>query len=87
MPFPTTKSERTDAITRSLDHHAPSDDAIASIGILRDHAKTFAAVVIGATESRRESSLALTHLEDTLMWAVKAVILQDAEANDENGDD
>ena len=76
MPLPT-KYERIDAIERSLTNHTPSADAIEQIESIRKTGKSLALAVIGHTETSRESSLALTHIEEAVMWAVKAVILDD----------
>lgn len=76
MPLPT-KYERIDAIERSLTNHTPSADAIEQIESIRNAGKHAALTVIGATETSRESSLALTKIEEAVMWAVKAVILDE----------
>jgi hypothetical protein len=72
-----TTSERTDAINRSLTNHTPSTNAIEQIESIRRTGKSLALVVVGHTETSRESSLALTKIEEAVMWAVKAVILDD----------
>lgn len=76
MPLPT-KYERIDAIERSLTNHTPSADAIEQIESIRRTGKSLARVVIGQTETSRESSLALTKIEEAVMWAAKAVILDE----------
>lgn len=79
---PPTQEERFAAFEKSATNHKPSAEAIDIIERLRTTAKGFAAVIIEGTYPSRESSLALTHLEETVMWAVKAVIL-DGVRNDE----
>lgn len=74
MPHPT-QSERIDAINQSLTNHTPSVDTIERIENIRRTGKNLALVVIGHTETSRESSLALTKIEEAVMWAVKAAIL------------
>lgn len=74
---PPTQEERFASFERSATNHKPSDDAINSIERLRTIAKGFAAVIIEESDPSRESSLALTHLEEVVMWAVKAVILDE----------
>lgn len=76
MPLPT-KSERIDAIERSLTNLTPSADAIEQIESIRRTGKSLARVVIAQTETSRESSLALTKIEEAVMWAAKAVILDE----------
>lgn len=74
VPQPT-KSERIDAIKQSLTNHTPSDDTVERIESIRKTGNNLALVVVGHTETSRESSLALTKIEEAVMWAVKAVIL------------
>lgn len=76
MPLPT-KYERIDAIERSLTNLTPSADAIEQIESIRRTGKSLARVVIAQTETSRESSLALTKIEEAVMWAAKAVILDE----------
>ena len=76
MPLPT-KYERIDAIERSLTNHTPSADAIEQIESIRKTGLSLATVIIGHTETSRASILALTKIEEAVMWAVKAVILDE----------
>lgn len=79
------------AVDRSLSHHAPKpvSDQVARIEALRAAAKVFAAavednvgeVIPGASmaifrKPTREKSLAITKIEEALMWAVKGVVLE-----------
>lgn len=66
-------------IERSLTNHTPSAERIDLIEDVRGLGKELAAEIIGAATPSRERSLALTHLEETVMWAVKAIILQGLE--------
>lgn len=43
---------------------------------LRDGAITFANVIHDLTPESREQSLAYTHLEETLMWAIKSIAIR-----------
>lgn len=70
-----TQEERFAAFEKSVTNHRPGPDSIEIIEDLRSYAKDFGAAVVHAVEPSREASLALTHLEETVMWAVKAVIL------------
>lgn len=59
----------------SLSHHAPSEAQAKRIEKLRVAAKVFGAA-IEETMPTRERSLALTNLEQSLMWAIKGIILE-----------
>lgn len=67
--------QRFDAMELSLTNHAPSDDQVKRIEDVRERAKLLGAAIIAASVDSRERSLALTHLEDTMMWAVKGIVL------------
>lgn len=71
-----TDAERIAALERSLTNHTPNNRQIARIEELREHAKTLGRLVILGCPDTRERSLALTHIEDATMWAVKAIILE-----------
>lgn len=64
-------------IIRSLTNITPSPQAITEIESLRTVAKHLAYSILATSSASREQSLALTHLEETVMWAVKAICLQD----------
>lgn len=70
--------ERIRQLERSLTNQAPNDDQLNRILELRGFAKSFGRVLINNCPDSRERSLALTHLEDTAMWAVKSIVLEDA---------
>ena len=53
------------------------DEKAAIYQRLRDIVQAAGEVVIELTPYSREQSLALTHLEDALMWAVKSVAIRD----------
>lgn len=63
-----------DLIERNMTNHPPTNDSIvAEFETLRYHAKTFAHKIIDILPESRERSLAMTNLEQALMWAVAAV--------------
>ena len=66
---------RLDALERSLTNQAPNDVAIERIEAVREIAKQLGADIIDLCPDTRERSLALTHLEETTMWAVKSIVL------------
>lgn len=65
----------------SLSHHAPpSEISIERIRELRTAAIRFAALIVMTQKNSRNRSLALTNLEQCVMWAVKGVVLEDKSA-------
>ena len=73
------KQRELDRIRRSLTNQTPTENTIHLIENLRTTATSLAARIIGVCEPSRERSLALTHLEETVMWAVKGLVLHRAE--------
>jgi len=74
------REELHDRVERSLRNHPPASDA-ASVGMesLRAEARTLGHALVNLCPLGREQSLALTHLEETLMWAIKAITLDQSE--------
>jgi hypothetical protein len=70
--------DRLDALNRSLTNQAPSPTSIERIENLRETAKDLGEQIIAVCPDTRERSLALTHLEETVMWAVKSIVLHQA---------
>ena len=64
-------------IKRSLTNQPPGEDQIQRIEKLREVGKLLGESIIFSTEPSREQSLALTHLEETVMLAVKAIVLEE----------
>ena len=63
-------------INRSLTNHPPESDAVVRrFEQVRQAAKHLGIAIAEATPPGREQSLAVTHLEETVMWAVKAIAL------------
>jgi hypothetical protein len=63
-------------VARSLTNISPDEGKIVRIEGVREAGKLLAAAIIDSSDSSRERSLALTHLEETVMWAVKSIILE-----------
>lgn len=78
MSVNTDLSKRLEALHRSLTNHTPSPEMVEAIDAIRAHAKTLGAVILAETNASREQPLALTHLEETVMWAVKGAVLNGA---------
>lgn len=72
-----TKQDVIDSYARSMTNHAPSPTAVTYIEHVRADAKQLLAGIVLNCPPSRERSLALTHLEETVMWAVKSIVLGD----------
>lgn len=66
---------RREALQRSLTNIRPSDRTVVQIEELRRFAKGFGDTIFAHCPSTRERSLAITHLEETVMWAVKSLVM------------
>lgn len=64
-----------DAVLRSLTNVTPSAEAIETIEVVRNFAKKYAVAIFDQVPASRERSLAITSLEESVMWAVKAIAL------------
>lgn len=65
-------------VLNSLEFHPLKDDETAQkFEALREAAKVFAHEINNVTPASREQSLAYTHLEETLMWAIKSIAIRD----------
>lgn len=72
MNYPITDASRKE-LDNSYTYHAPKDDQADRYVIIRDTAKELAMVIIQACPPSRERSVALTNLEQAVMWANKAI--------------
>ena len=71
-----TDTDRAEALRRSLTNITPSKEQIDRIETVRAQAKLAGEAIIEGCPDSRERSLALTHLEDAVMWAVKSIVLE-----------
>lgn len=70
----TTIDEQLTLIERNLTNHPPEDGYVSSdMQAVRDAAKEFGAVIVHFSPQSREQSLALTSLEQTVMWTIAAI--------------
>lgn len=60
-------------IEHSFTYHAPQGNQPARYGLLRDKAKELGLLIIEHIPTCREQSLAITKLEEAIMWANKAI--------------
>lgn len=68
---------------RSSSNHTPTAKTIEHIEEYRDLCQKLAEILIVSVPPSRARSIALTHIEDAIMWGVKAHILKDKD--EENG--
>jgi hypothetical protein len=54
-------------------YHVPKDEQIAAYQAIRASGKSFAALVLEVCPPSRENSLALTRIEEAVMWANAAI--------------
>lgn len=65
----------TSSLAASFTNHSPTPEQIEAIESIRECADHLCNVIDTVTPHSREASLAKTHLEETVMWAVKSVVL------------
>lgn len=70
-------ADRLALLERSLTNVKPTDGQIGRIEVLREAAMDFAAVLLTTTPESRYQSLAVTALEESVMWAVKSIVLEE----------
>ena len=56
-------------IEKAFTYHPPKEDQPERYTQLRDAAKAYATLIDGACPDSREKSLAMTKLEESVMWA------------------
>ncbi len=59
----------------SLTNHKPDEDSLIKIEEFREYSKSFGDKIIELCPDGRYKSIALTNLEETVMWAIKSIIL------------
>lgn len=67
------RQELLKRIDNDFTYHAPKPGQVASYGELRKTAKDFAELLVNECPPSRELSLALTALEEVVMWANAAI--------------
>ena len=60
-------------IENNFTYHAPKGNQVQRYAELRDHAKELALHIMNECPDSRERSLALTKLEEAIMWANAAI--------------
>jgi hypothetical protein len=64
-----------DTFKLSLINHTPTPETVAQIERIREAAKQFGLTVFREAPASRERSLAITKIEEAVMWAVKSAAL------------
>ncbi len=67
---PVTLSQRIDS---DFTYHPPKGDQVERYAAIRDAARQFAHLLADLSPASREQSLALTNLEQSVMWANAAI--------------
>lgn len=62
---------------KTYQYHKPSEEGVTKIQALRELFANLHSQIEQLCPSSRERSVALTHLETTAMWAIKAVVCND----------
>lgn len=67
-------------IKKTFAYHKPSADGLDKIKVLRQAFSGLHNLIVETAPNSREKSVALTELETTAMWAIKAVVCNDPES-------
>lgn len=65
---------------KTYQYHKPSSDGLEKITVLRELFSQVHDQIDTLAPASREKSVALTKLEETAMWAIKAVVCNDPES-------
>jgi hypothetical protein len=65
--------EDLEQLTKNFTYHAPKEDQPRRYTEIRDQGKAFAHAVLEDCPNSRERSLALTKIEEAVMWANSAI--------------
>ncbi len=64
-------------IKKTFNYHKPSEEGLKKITELREAFSKMSDLIEANCGASREKSVALTNLETTAMWAIKAVVFND----------
>ena len=65
---------------KAFAYHKPSEDGLRRITILREKFSELSGVIDQLCVHSRERATAFTRLEETAMWAIKAVAINDSDS-------
>lgn len=68
---------------KTFAHHAPSINSLGKIQQLREAYSELSELVEVTAPSSRERQLGITNLEQSAMWAIKAVVINDVDSHAE----
>jgi len=71
-----------ESVKRSLTNVRPSNECIRQIEALREEAKSLVDMVFEFVPECPERTIALRYLEETVMWGVKGICLNDPDARE-----
>jgi hypothetical protein len=74
----TPTAEESARLDKAFRYHPPKPDQVPRYEGIRDLAKTFAAILVQMCPPSRERSLALTALEESVMWANASIARNEA---------
>lgn len=67
-------------IDKPYAYHRPSDDGLARITALREAFSQLSQIITEQCPASRQRAVAITELETSAMWAIKAVVFNDPES-------
>lgn len=67
-------------IAKTYSYHKPSEDGLDKIRRIREAFSALDALIQELAPASRERSVALTNLETTAMWAIKAIVVNDPQS-------
>ena len=73
-------------IDKPYAYHKPSPDGLTRINKLREVFSEVEKVIREVCPESRHKSVAITNLETTAMWAIKAVVFNDKDSEVDTGD-
>ncbi len=79
MPKYPISEEQKDRLDNTFTYHAPFGDQSTRYAIIRNGAWMLAENILASTPPSREQSLALTKLEEAVMWANAAIARNEKE--------
>jgi hypothetical protein len=65
-------------VANTFTYHAPKADQPARYEAIREQARVLAELILSTTPECREQSLAMTHLQETVMFANAAIAIHEA---------
>lgn len=71
-----TLEEKIDDLKRSMTNHKPDDEQLKRIEAIREYYKNTGEAILKNCPQSRNSRLAITALEESLMRAVRSIVLE-----------